>query len=119
MKSCPEGDGCVRHGGRAPRSLPPECWDYRSVPSCPASLWVLATVSGHPTVFLKLSSQGRQMSSTWRNFKTPKDDRVIVEDKAIPNGIVTITKLIVKHTKGKCTETAVSCGKHLRMPFPS
>lgn len=59
------------------------------------------------------------MSSTWRNFKTPKDDRVIVKDKAIPNGIVTITKPIVKHTKGKCTETAVSCGKHLRMPFPS
>lgn len=109
MKSFPEGDGCVSHGGRALLSLPPEHWDYRYMPPRSASLWFLSIVSVHPTVFLKLHSQGRQASSIERKLKTPKDARVIVKDKIIPNRTATVTKSVARCTKGKCTDTAISC----------
>lgn len=41
------------------------------------------------------------MSSRRRNLKTPKDERVIVKEEVIPDGIVTVTKPVVKPTMGK------------------
>lgn len=70
------------------------------MPSCPAALWFLSIVSVHSTVFLKLHSQGRQVSSRERKPKTLKDAKVIVKDEIIPNGTVTVTKSVVKYTKG-------------------